>query len=110
MPFSIFTHPLGASCTLTLLGLSKYIPHINALRTLTKQAFNPNNNNVNITGKVLSCYIPQYVKSVTAFLNMALKFSSTSHSKNQIDVDVITIGIFIHIVKALKGIQNIYCS
>ena len=88
----------------------KYIPCVNTLRTLTEQAFNLNNNNVNITDEVLSCCIPQYVKSVTAFLNTALKFSSTSHPKNQIDVGIITIGVFICIAKALEGIQDIYHS
>ncbi len=88
----------------------KYIPCINTLRTLTEQAFNLNNKNVNIAGEALSCCIPQYVKSVTAFLNTASKFSSTLHSKNQIDVEVIMISVFICITKALKGIQDIYHS
>ena len=77
---------------------------------LTEQAFNPDNDNVNITDEVLSCYISQYIKSVTTFLNTALKFSSTLYSKNQIDIDVIIIDIFIYITKALKGIQDIYYS
>ena len=60
----------------------KYISHINTLRTLTEQASDLNNNNANIAGEALSCCILQYVKSVTAFLNMASKFSSTSRLKN----------------------------
>ena len=88
----------------------KYIPHINTLRMLTEQASDPNNNNVNIADEVLSCCIPQYIKSVTAFLNTAPKFSDTSHLKNQIDIDIIMIGVFICIIKALKGIQDIYHS
>ena len=82
----------------------KYIFYINALKLLTEQAFNFNNDNVNIIDEVLSCCILQYIKSVSVFLNTALKFSSTLCLKNQIDIDIITIGIFIHIIKALKGI------
>ena len=60
----------------------KYISCINALRMLTEQVFNSDSDNVNITDEVLSCYISQYVKSVTAFLNTALKFSSILYLKN----------------------------
>ena len=82
MLFSISTYSLDTDCTLTLLDFSEVIFYINTLRTLAEQVFNFNNNNVNITDEMLSCCVSQYIKSVTVFLNTALKFSSTSHLKN----------------------------